>query len=95
MRRVTENEFGKIKYDYSDGWGEPMKYVTDAEKGKTGAIERYFVEEMGWLSKSKAVDLAEQGQIDNVVVHPSNGQPYLRSRPDNKKSNNFKEMAKS
>jgi hypothetical protein len=43
-----------------------------------------------------AVALAEAGQINNaVVVHPANGQPYLRSRPDNKKSNNFAEMAKA
>ncbi|MGK5090454.1 DUF3892 domain-containing protein [Deltaproteobacteria bacterium TL4] len=96
MRRVPENQFEEVTYDSSEDWGEPMKYVTDVKKGKTGAIEKYFVEEIGWLPKSETVALAEQGQIDNaVVVHSSSGPAYLRSRPDQKKSNNFSEMAKA
>ncbi|MGK5095343.1 DUF3892 domain-containing protein [Deltaproteobacteria bacterium TL4] len=96
MRPVPEHQFGDVAYDPNENWGEPMKYVTNAERGKAGTIEKYFVEEKGWLSKFEAVALAENDEIDNaVVVHPKNGQPYLRSRPDKKKSNNFSEMAKT
>ncbi|MCG8334739.1 MAG: DUF3892 domain-containing protein [Proteobacteria bacterium] len=95
-RPVHENHFGVPHYDQKEDWGIPIKNITDARRGTTGSIEEFCVDNKGWISKTEAIVLAEQGHIDNaVVVHPKNENPYLRSRPDSKRSNNFSEMAKS
>lgn len=40
-----------------------------------------------------AVRMAESGKIDAVPVHPNNGKPHLRSRPDGKIENNLDYLA--
>lgn len=100
MKPVGENEFvtedfqGKVLYDHSAGWGVPMKSVTQTTKGKTGSLETFFVEGLGWIDKDHALALAEQGELENaVVVRPAKGLPYLRARPDRNGSNNFLALA--
>jgi hypothetical protein len=42
------------------------------------------------VSRSKAVELAAKGKIDNAIpVFPRRGKSYLRSRPDTNSDNNL------
>ncbi|MCG8337587.1 MAG: DUF3892 domain-containing protein [Proteobacteria bacterium] len=83
----------KVEYDYSDGWGDLITYIIGVKRGKNGSLEEFNVDNLGWISKFEAIALVEQEKIDNaVVVRPKSGEPYLRSRPDRKKENNFSQM---
>ena len=83
----------KVEYDYSDGWGDLITYIIGVKMGKNGSLEEFNVDNLGWISKFEAIALVEQEKIDNaVVVRPKSGEPYLRSRPDRKKENNFSQM---
>ncbi len=96
MRPVEDNHFGKADDDYNTKWGSEIKYISGVKKHRNGVINAYYIESVGWLPKTEAIKLFEQGEIDNVViVRPKNKSPYLRSRPDEKKSNNFSKMDKS
>ena len=94
MRAVPENQFGdKVKYGRGL-WGDPIRNIIGVKKDKKGRIEKYYVEEYGWVSKFRAVWLASHDKIDNAVaVYPSGGSPYIRSHPDNSVDNNFFSMA--
>jgi hypothetical protein len=73
----------------------PLKRkITGIKKDRNGRIQKYFVEELGWLSKRSAVCLAIKGEIDAVVVQKG-GVKFLRSRPDFSSSNNFSKMSDS
>ena len=67
---------------------------TGVEKDKSGRIQKYFVPELGWLTKSRAIQLATKGELDAVVVE-RNGTKFLRSRPDVSPENNLSNMAKA
>ena len=93
MKKIKENEFGNIKYDANPGWGIPLRNIVGVKKNKKGIIQKYFVEKVGWISKTQAVNMANKGSIDNAVIAISrNGNIYLRSKPDNTLSNNFTQM---
>lgn len=88
--KVPENQFGSIDYDKSENWGVPIREVTKIEFDKQKKIKRYFVTELGWLTRDKAIKMTARGLLDNVVlVQPRRGSPYLRARPDSIISNNF------
>jgi len=83
--KVGEKEFGEIYFDYDEGWGQKMHYVSAIKKGRNNAVSHYFVVGMGWLSRSKAIALTKNGLIDNsFVVNPKRGKTYLRSYPGRK-----------
>ncbi|MGK5092123.1 DUF3892 domain-containing protein [Deltaproteobacteria bacterium TL4] len=69
------------------------KKIIGARRGRSGEIEEFLIEETGWISKEKAIFLAEQREINAVVIQPQNEKPYLRSRPDDTQSNNFSALA--
>ena len=46
-----------------------------------------------FTSIETAVRMAESGKIDAVAVHPKNGNPFIRSKPDGKIENNLDYMA--
>ena len=53
------------------------------------------IEAEGLPPLEKAIEMAEQGKIEGAhVVHPKSGDPYLRTKPDNKTQNNLDDMAK-
>jgi hypothetical protein len=56
---------------------------------RIGVIVSYLIEEYGWIIKTKAIDFAERGVIDAVIVDGENGK-FLRSHPDDTISNYFK-----
>lgn len=91
---VPDDHFGKYKKDSSENWGEPIAIITKVKRTKTGAISEYFIERYGWISRSKAIELAAKGKIDNATpVFPAKGKPYLRSRPDSRAENNLGGMS--
>lgn len=53
-----------------------------------------YVEELGWLTKNRAIQMASRGELDVVVVRRG-GNKFLRTRPDASSRNNLSEMAKS
>ena len=71
----------------------PLKRkITGIQKDKRGRIHKYFVQELGWLTKSRAIQLTLRGEIDAVVVKRGTSM-YLRSRPDGSRGNNFSDMS--
>ena len=106
MEAVNNDHFdirdknGKIikrtEYDNSIEWGVPIVNVIDVRKNQKGVLCEFLIEKHGWISKSEAIKMTEEGKIHNaVLVNPKNQAPYLRSRPDKSKNNNFKIMAKA
>lgn len=63
--------------------------ISAVRKNKKGTIISYYVEELGWISKQKTIQLIAQGKIDAVIAHSRSGNPYVRTRPDCKVYNNF------
>ena len=92
-KAVSDDEFGIYVKDHSEEWGEPIANITQIKRAENGNISEYFVEQYGWISKSKAVELAAKGKIDNATpVFPKKGEAYLRSRPDASSENNLDGM---
>lgn len=83
MEGWSSNNTGEIKELSKKG------KVIEVEKNKKGVIEFLFIDIFGWISKEKAVKLAIQNKIDAVVVYPSSGKPFLRSRPNNVENDNL------
>ena len=66
------------------------KKILDVKKNKDNLIVQYLIQDHGWLSKSKAIDLARKGIVDAVVVTNRSNYVFLRSRPDEIKINNLR-----
>lgn len=91
-KKVGTNEFGnKIWFDKSL-WGEKISNVINVERNQKGHITHYYIEGFGKVTKRKAIKMAKNGEVDNVVIVENNNGTYLRSRPDGNKSNNFAKM---
>lgn len=88
MERYEGNDIGKIQV-------LPLKEkITGIHKDKSGLILEYFVQELGWLTKKRAIQLTMQGEIDAVVVQRGD-KKFLRSRPDVSPENNLSNLAKA
>jgi Protein of unknown function (DUF3892) len=88
--RVPDDQFGPIRYNPSEDWGVPIREITQIEFDKNRKIKRYCVQDLGWITRERAIELTARGLIDNaVLVQPRNRNPYLRSKPDTQTSNNF------
>ncbi len=57
------------------------KQIIAVKKNKKGVIISYNVEDLGWVSKARGIELTQQGKIDAVVAISSSGNLYLRTRP--------------
>ena len=88
---------------YSDGsrtWrnnnpGNLLTGTVSRRNGQIGVAGLFAVfPELGWLTKSRAIQLASQGELDAVVV-ARNGTKFLRSRPDVSPENKLSNMAKA
>ena len=91
--KVSENKFGSVVYDDATDWGDPIRHITRVEKGRNGRIARFFVDDYGWISRKRAIELVAKAKIDNaVLVQPKNGEPYLRALPDRETGDNFSSM---
>jgi hypothetical protein len=58
------------------------KSITSIQKDKHGLIVKYYVQEMGWLTKSQAISMVRRGIIDAVIATSSKGNKFLKSRPN-------------
>jgi hypothetical protein len=103
IQDFTKLEFEKLwrameKYEgYTIGTIEVLplkKKITGIQKDKRGCIQKYFVQELGWLTKGRAIQLTMLGEIDAVVVQRG-GSKFLRSRPDVSPENNLSNMTKT
>jgi hypothetical protein len=70
--------------------------VIDARNDEQGNVNQVLIEgNQNYTSTSRAIPMAERGELENVhVVHPKDGNPYLRTNPDGRTGNNLDEMAK-
>ncbi len=71
---------------------QAKKKISAVRKDAKGTIVGYYVGGLGWLAQGPAIDLASKGRIDAVVAVSRAGNPYLRTRPDQKAENNLKAM---
>lgn len=64
-------------------------------KNKDGVLDKFLLEgNSNFTSKKKIVEMAENGNIQNVLVCVSvNNKKYVKSKPDKFKGNNLGEMA--
>ena len=68
------------------------KEITQVQKNKKGTIISYFVSGMGWFSKTAAIKLARNGEINAVIATSRSGNLYLRTRPDIQVINNLENL---
>lgn len=73
-----------------------QKKVIDAKSDKNGNISAILIEgNKSFTQKKVEIKMADKDQFSNVIsVHPKGRKPYLRSKPDENKSNNLDEMSK-
>ena len=91
--KVAENKFGKVEYVQESTWGEKICKVVAVRENAKGVISEYNINNgIGWTDKSKAIEFTRSGQLEAVVVNPKNTGPYIRSKPDNTKKNNFSNL---
>ena len=83
VQRVEGFQIGEIIEEVS------KKKILDIKKNKQNLIIQYLIEGYGWLRKSEAINLVERDIVDAVIVKRQNGYIFLRSRPDNSKTNNL------
>lgn len=83
IQRVEGYQVGEITEEV------PKKRILDVKKNKENLIIQYLIEGYGWLRKTEAINLVEKELVDAVIVNRQNGYVFLRSRPDNTKTNNL------
>lgn len=69
--------------------------IVGARKNIGGNLNEFLLNDGNWISLKKAIILANNGEIDAVVVKSNNSNSYLRSKPDSTKTNNFESLAES
>jgi hypothetical protein len=87
---VKDDKFGTYETDNSPNWGEPIRDVAMILKDKKRRTIGYLLENGTELEVREAVDLASQGELDNVTVMTArSGYRFLRSKPDSTTDNNL------
>lgn len=70
--------------------------IVDAKNDSKGNVSHVKLEgNSNYTSIDTAIGMAEQGQVDAVVVNPSNAKKHLRQRPDGNERNNLDYLAES
>lgn len=83
IQRVEGFNIGEITEELA------KKKILDVKKNQDNLIIQYLIEDFGWLPKAKAINLVEKDVVDAVIVRRQSGYIFLRSRPDNTKTNNL------
>lgn len=87
---VPDQQFGSYTIDRSPGWGVELAYVTSIIRDKKRKTIGYMTEKYGEVSRTKGVQLALQGKLDNVdVVHNKDGKAFLRSKRNSTSEDNL------
>ena len=64
--------------------------ITNVEKDENGVIIKYSINGGKMIGKEKAIKMAENGEIDDVVVvENKKGKKHLRSRPNGDEKDNL------
>jgi hypothetical protein len=95
LSELTDKEFEKVVNAIIrvEGYKEGtiikinLRKIIDVKEVK-GVIVSYLIEEYGWVDKARAIDFANNGIVDAVVVDGKNGR-HLRTKPDNTTTNNL------
>ena len=86
---VGENHFGKPTYR-DEKWGVPLRVISDVRRDKKKKIIKYFISDTGWVDFEIAFRMTCYHEIDNArPVFPRKGNPYIRTKRDNKILNNL------
>lgn len=68
--------------------------IVDAKADSKGNITDVKLQgNQNFTSLEKAIEMTKQGVVDAVVVTPKDAKQHLRTRPDDKTSNNLDDMA--
>ncbi|MEW6056482.1 MAG: DUF3892 domain-containing protein [Bdellovibrionota bacterium] len=89
---VTDEEFTKkgIKYNKSENWAVPIKFIDDVQRNKKKRTTKYHVTNVGWVKPDVALSMTCNGEIANArPVFPSTGKPYIRTKRDREVFNNL------
>ena len=87
-KAVTDNHFGAYVKDESPDWGEPLRIISAIYKSRSRQVIGYEVKGMGRVDREIAIQMAEAGELDNVILTHRGPTKYLKSKqvPDSKKS---------
>ena len=90
MVPVSDAHFGNYKIKEELGWSEEMAYVTRIIKGEDRVTIGYVIDGGEEISVAKGIELAQQGELDNVVVvKNSQGTVFLRTKRNRIPSDNL------
>ena len=90
MIPVSDKHFGNYEIREEFDWGEKLTYVTSIIRDKKGNTTAYSIEGRGTISVVDAIELADAGELDNVVVVRSkNGNAYLRTKKNTTSEDNL------
>ena len=90
MIPVSDKHFGNYEIREEFDWGEKLTYVTSIIRDKKGDTTAYSIEGRGTISVVDAIELADAGELDNVVVVRSkNGNTYLRTKKNTTSEDNL------
>jgi hypothetical protein len=100
IRELTEAEFQRLldAIQYCEGWREGCEFlqrrVIRTRQDRRGRLVGFLIEgETEFISSDLAVRLAENDEIEAVVVRPRSRKPYIRAYPDALTENNFDALA--
>jgi|FaiFalDrversion2_1042247.scaffolds.fasta_scaffold08143_2 hypothetical protein len=100
IRDLTDAEFQRLldAIQRCEGWREgrefPQRRVIRTRQDRYGRLIGFLVEgETDFIPLEIALQLAERGEIEAVIVHPRNRHPYIRAYPDAFTDNNFDAIA--
>lgn len=85
IRDFTNEQFQKLLLGISHEEGRKtghiidMYIITQVHK-KDGEIFEYYINELGWISKTKCIEFAKAKKIDAYVMTSKLGHLYVRSR---------------
>lgn len=69
--------------------------IVQTIKDSSGEIMQYVLENGTTVDKAQGVEMAKNGQIDDVIIaHSKKGEEYLRTKPDGTQGNNLSSMSK-
>jgi hypothetical protein len=82
IRPVSDQQFGAYKIIENEDWGIEMAYIIGVTRDKGHNVVEYITDKYGVIDKRKGIELALQGNLDNVVTVNLRGKTYLRAKPN-------------
>jgi hypothetical protein len=95
---LSKAEFERLwrAIEKMEGWDEgqiialpPLKSISKVLKDKKGTIVAYYIVNVGWVKKARAIAMTRKLEVDAVIALSRGGNEYLRTRPDIVVENNL------